>query len=231
MLHVRRAGRPCRRRRRSARDRRRRCRRRSTPRPSTGSYRAARSRSRCSAVSTASSSTRAAAALQRDRREVAGVERRQRVERRREGERLTLFDVHVADVRRVDRLDAALAQRFVDGARDEVVRDVVQDLVLEALLDDARRRLARPEAGDARACASSRARRDRSRRRRRRSGFRRGRFLRVSLTSTNSVFMGDCPGDWAICGLRLACACRRRRSRARAMRAKAGMRKGGVEPP
>ena len=50
--------------------------------------------------------------------------------------------MHVADVRRVDRLDAALAQRVVDGARDQVVRDVVEDLILEALLDDARRHLA-----------------------------------------------------------------------------------------
>ena len=58
--------------------------------------------------------------------------------------------VDVADVGRVDRLEPLLAQRIVDGARDQVVRDVVKDLVLEALLDDARRRLARPEAGDAR---------------------------------------------------------------------------------
>src|SRR5262249_55539053 len=65
-------------------------------------------------------------------------------------ERLPLFDVHVAYVRRVDRLEPPFAQRIVDGARDEVVRDVVQDLVLEALLDDARRRLAGTEAGHAR---------------------------------------------------------------------------------
>ena len=34
----------------------------------------------------------------------------------------------VADVRRVDRLDAPLAQRIVDRARNQIVRDVVQDL-------------------------------------------------------------------------------------------------------
>ncbi len=38
------------------------------------------------------------------------------------------FDAHVADVRRVDRFDAALPQRIVDGARNQIVRDVVQDL-------------------------------------------------------------------------------------------------------
>ncbi len=122
----------------------------STPRPSTGSNRAARSRSRWSAELDRFVGHRARRPRQRQRRVIARLERRQRVERRREGERLPLLDRHVADVRRVDRLDAALAQRVVDRARDEVVRDVVQDLVLEALLDDPRRRLARPEAGDPR---------------------------------------------------------------------------------
>ena len=46
--------------------------------------------------------------------------------------------------------DPALAQRIVDRARNQIVRDVVEDLILEALLDDARRRLAGPEAGNAR---------------------------------------------------------------------------------
>ena len=43
--------------------------------------------------------------------------------------------------------DAALAQRLVHGARDQVVRDVVQDLLLEALLDDLGRRLAGRKPG------------------------------------------------------------------------------------
>src|SRR5205823_3940489 len=71
-------------------------------------------------------------------------------ERRGEGERLAVLDVHVADIGRVDRLESFLAQRVVDGARDQVVRDVVQNLILEALLDDARRRLARTKSGHAR---------------------------------------------------------------------------------
>ena len=123
--------------------------------------------------STASSSTRLDGRAQRERRVVARLEGRHRVERRREGQRLAFLDRDVADVGRVDRLDAALAQRLVDRARDEIVRDVVEDLILEALLDDAGRRLARPEAGDRAPCASSRARRGRFPRRPRRSGFRR----------------------------------------------------------
>jgi hypothetical protein len=86
-----------------------------------------------------------------NRRHIARVERRQRVERCREGKRLSFLDADVADVGRVDRLQSFLAQRIVDGARNQIVRDVVQDLVLEALLDHARRRLAGAEAGHARA--------------------------------------------------------------------------------
>ena len=70
-----------------------------------------------------------------------------RVERRGERQRLAFLERHVPDVGRVDRLEAALAQRLVDRARNQIVRDVVEDLILEALLDDARRRLARPEPG------------------------------------------------------------------------------------
>ena len=87
------------------------------------------------------------------RRVVAGIDRRHRVERRRELQRLAFFDDDVADVGRVDRLDAALAQRLVDGARDQTVRDVVQDLVAEPLPDDLGRHLARPEAGNPRRLA------------------------------------------------------------------------------
>ncbi len=52
-------------------------------------------------------------ARERDRREVARIERRERVERRRERQRLALLHRHVADVGRVDRLDAPLAQHVV----------------------------------------------------------------------------------------------------------------------
>ena len=38
------------------------------------------------------------------------------------------FELHVTNVGRLDRLDAAFLQRFADCAFDELVRDVVQDL-------------------------------------------------------------------------------------------------------
>ena len=84
------------------------------------------------------------------RREVARIERRHGLDGRRERERLALLERDVLDVRRVDRLDAALLQRLVDGARNQVVHHVVEDLVAEPLLDDRRRHLAGTEAGDAR---------------------------------------------------------------------------------
>ena len=62
--------------------------------------------------------------LERERRVVARLEGRDRVERRREHQRLAFLDRHVADVGRVDRLDAPLAQRLVDRRRNEVVGDV-----------------------------------------------------------------------------------------------------------
>src|SRR5262249_22829726 len=71
-----------------------------------------------------------------------------RVERRREGERLTLVDSDVPDVGRIQRRDAPLAECLVDSGRYQIVADVVKDLLLEPLLDDATRRLAGPEAGD-----------------------------------------------------------------------------------
>ena len=89
-------------------------------------------------------------AAQRDARVVAGIDRRHGVEGRRELQRLALFHDDVADVGRVDRLDPALAQRIVHGARDQAVRDVVEDLVAEALPDDLGGHLAGPEARDAR---------------------------------------------------------------------------------
>ncbi len=57
---------------------------------------------------------------------------------------------HVLHVGRVDGLEAALAQRFVDRARNEVVRDVVENLLAESLLDEGGRNLALAESGNAR---------------------------------------------------------------------------------
>ena len=76
---------------------------------------------------------------------VAGFKWRHRVERRRKRERLVLFDVDVADVRRVDGFHAAFPQRVVHGPRNQVVREVVKNFALVALLDDTRRRLAGTE--------------------------------------------------------------------------------------
>ena len=84
---------------------------------------------------------------QLQRRVVAGIERRHRFEVRRELQRLAFLDQHVADVRRVNRLHAPLPQRIVHRARDQIVHDVVQDLIAEALPDDLRRHLSGPEAG------------------------------------------------------------------------------------
>ena len=53
----------------------------------------------------------------------------------------------VADVRRVDRLDAALLERLFDGTRDEPVHDLVEDLVAKPPLDDRRGHLSRTESG------------------------------------------------------------------------------------
>ena len=187
-------------------------------------------------------------APERDRREIAGIEWRDRVERRREGQRLAFFDCHVADVGRVDRLEAALAQRLVDGARNQVVRDVVQDLVLEALLDDAGRCLSRPEAGHPRLPGivprdAIDLGVDHS------VGISTRTVLRVALTSANSVFMvsgagaGPSTFDLRACGasvdksaiavfyqgaLRHVPALR---SSPRERKASEGVRKGGVEPP
>ena len=63
----------------------------------------------------------------------AGVERRHRLDRRRERQRLAFFERDVPDIGGVDRLDAALLERLVHGARDEIVHHVVQDLIAVAL--------------------------------------------------------------------------------------------------
>jgi hypothetical protein len=88
--------------------------------------------------------------LEGNRGQVAGVERWHRVERRGERERLTFFNRDVTDIRCVDRLHPLLTQRVVDRAWDEVVGDVMEDLVLEALLDHTRGRLAGAESRNAR---------------------------------------------------------------------------------
>ena len=91
--------------------------------------------------------------IERDGGVVARLDRRHGFEGRGELQRLAFFDHHVADVRRVDRFDAALAQRFVDRARNQPVRHVVENLVAEALAHDLRRHLAGPEPGHPRRLA------------------------------------------------------------------------------
>ena len=89
-------------------------------------------------------------APQRNRVQRAGIDGRQRLERGGKRERLPFVERHILHVGRVDRLEAALAQRLVDRARDEVVRDVVENLLAESLLDEGRRHLALAESGNAR---------------------------------------------------------------------------------
>ncbi len=93
---------------------------------------------------------RRALLVQGDRRVVARLDGRNRLERGGEFERLPLFDHDIPDVRRIDRLDAALAERFIHGPRDQPVRDVVQNLIAKTLAHDLGRHLARPEARHAR---------------------------------------------------------------------------------
>ena len=88
-----------------------------------------------------------------DARVVPGIDRRHRVERRGELQRLTLFDDDIANVGCVDRLDSALPQRIVHRAWDETVRNVVQDLIAEPLADDLGRHLSRTEAWNPRRLA------------------------------------------------------------------------------
>ena len=103
-----------------------------------------------SVFSTASSSSVTAGRRSEIVFQRARIDRRQRLERGGKCERLTFVERHVLHVRRVDGLEAALAQRFVDGARNEIVRDVVENLLAEPLLDERRRNLALTESGNAR---------------------------------------------------------------------------------
>ena len=109
--------------------------------------------------------------------ERAGVDRRQRLERRCKGEGLAFVERHILDVGRIDRLETALAQRLVYGARNEIVRDVVKDLVAEPLLDESRRDFALAESGNARLTAVAARDSVDFARRRCRWEFRRRRFF------------------------------------------------------
>ena len=73
--------------------------------------------------------------LQRDRGKIAWIERRDRLDRGGERHRSAFLERHVLDVGRVDRLDASFPQRFVDGAGNEVVHHVMEDLLPETLLN------------------------------------------------------------------------------------------------
>jgi hypothetical protein len=87
---------------------------------------------------------------QRERGVVAGLEWRKCVEGSGEGQRLTLLNGDIANFRSVYRLDPLFAQSLVHGRRNQVVDHLMKDLLLEPLLDDAGRGLARPEAGNSR---------------------------------------------------------------------------------
>ena len=119
--------------------------------------------------------------------------------------------------------------------RNQVVRDIVQDLLLEALLDDLGRHLARAEAGNARLARSSRARDASISASTMSLGISTRTFFRVSLTSTNSVFIvrGSCVesgvGRNDACAAADAAACSTGRSSSAGERRL--VRKGGVEPP
>ena len=91
-----------------------------------------------------------------DRRQVAGIERRNDVERGLEGERLAFFEDEVLDVGRFDRLDTLFDERVADRLRHQVLGDVLHDLGLEALADHVGRDLAGAEAGDFRGASELR---------------------------------------------------------------------------
>jgi hypothetical protein len=81
---------------------------------------------------------------------IARVDGRHRLERRRELERLPLLDDDVADVGRVHRLDALLAQRVVDGPRNQLMGHVMQDLLPKPLADQPLGNFSGTEPGNAR---------------------------------------------------------------------------------
>ena len=87
---------------------------------------------------------------QLDRGQVARIESGHGLDGGRKPQRLALVQRDVLDVRGIDRLNAPLLQRVVDGARNQAVHDVVENLIAEALFDDRRRHLAGPEARDPR---------------------------------------------------------------------------------
>ena len=87
---------------------------------------------------------------QGDRTVIAGVDRRHRLEEGAKLERLALLDDHVLNVWRVHRLETSFPERFVHGTRNQVLGDIMQDLVTEALPDQLCWDLARTESGNAR---------------------------------------------------------------------------------
>ena len=86
-------------------------------------------------------------AAEREARIVARIDGRHRFEARRELQRLAFLDDDVANVGRVDGLDAAFAQGLVHRTRDETVCDVVENLIAEPLAHHLRRHLAGTEPG------------------------------------------------------------------------------------
>ena len=88
-----------------------------------------------------------------DRGEIAGIKRRHHVELRLERQRLALFEFQILDVGCRHGFDTALLKRFADRTFDQLVRDVMKDLTLEALLDHLGRHFAWAEARDARRAA------------------------------------------------------------------------------
>ena len=120
---------------------------------------------------------------------VARIDRRHRLERGRELQRLPVADVRVVDVGRGHRLDPPLAERRAHRLGHQLVRDLVVDLVAEPLLHHRGRHLARPEPGhprrpadvpgDAGAISASTSS----------AGISMTRFFFVSETSIKSLFM------------------------------------------
>jgi len=75
----------------------------------------------------------------------ARVDGRQRFKVGDDRERLARFDHHVANVRRRHRLEPTFLQRLGHNLGNQVVGNVVQDLVVIALLHDLRRDFALSE--------------------------------------------------------------------------------------